>query len=71
MSQNKGHFCYGCDEFFHNTDPRTTEHKGCKGNKSLGVCIDSLEFGEYHYYNLKDKTKQELINIIYKLDNKQ
>lgn len=41
----------------------------CKtiGKKSLGICVDSKEFGEYHPYNLEDKSKWELIEIIQKL----
>lgn len=63
--ENKGHFCYGCDEHFHDSNPSTVYHKGCKGTKSLGACIDRKEFGEYHPYNLEeDKTKWELIQII-------
>ena len=42
---NKGHFCYGCNEYFHNSNPGTVDHKGCKGKKSLGVCIDRREIG--------------------------
>jgi len=69
MSKNKGHFCYGCDEYFHDTNPDITEHKDCKGNKSLGVCVDGKECGEFHYYNLRDKSKEELIEVISKLTN--
>jgi hypothetical protein len=65
--ESVGHFCYGCDEFFHDSNPTVTTHKGCKGKKSLGICVDSKEFGEYHPYNLEDKTKWELIQIIQKL----
>lgn len=66
---SKGHFCYGCDTYFHDSNPKITTHKGCKGNKKLGICVDSKEFGDYHYYNLKDKSKSELIDIIHELDN--
>lgn len=65
--ESKGHFCYGCNEYFH--DPRfgITTHKGCKGKKNLGICVDSKEWGEYHPYNLEEKSKWELIQIIQKL----
>jgi len=66
---SKGHFCYGCDGYFHDSNPKITTHKGCEGNKSLGICVDSKEFGKYHYYNLKDLSKSELIDIIHELDN--
>lgn len=66
--KTSGHFCYGCREFFHDTNPHITEHKNCKGNKSLGICVDGMECGEYHYLNLKDKSKNELIEIIQKLN---
>lgn len=73
MKNNKkdslGHFCYGCNKYFHDPNPKIIEHKNCEGNKSLGVCVDSKEFGEYHYYNLKYLSKSELIDIIHKLDN--
>lgn len=65
--ESKGHFCYGCNEFFHDSNPTVVVHKGCKGKKSLGICFDSKEFGEYHPYNLEDKSKWELIQIIQKL----
>jgi hypothetical protein len=63
-TENKGHFCYGCDEFFHDSNYAVTTHKGCKGQKSLGICVDSREFGELHPYNLENKSKWELISII-------
>jgi hypothetical protein len=67
--ESKGHFCYGCNEYFHDSNSLVITHKGCKGKKSLGVCVDSKEFGDYHPYNLEDKTKLELITIIHKLSN--
>jgi len=42
--ENKGHFCYGCNEYFHDSNPIVNTHKNCKGNKSLGICVDSREF---------------------------
>jgi len=55
--ESKGHFCYGCNEYFHDSRFGITTHKGCKGKKSLGICVDSKEFGEYHPYNLENKSK--------------
>ncbi len=66
--KSKGHFCYGCNEFFHDSNSTVTKHKGCKGKKSLGICVDSKEFGEYHPYNLENKSKWELIQIIQNLN---
>lgn len=68
--ENRGHFCYGCNEFFHDSNPYVHYHKGCKGKKSLGICVDSKEFGEYHIFNLEDKSKWGLIQIIQKLTKK-
>lgn len=65
--KNQGHFYYGCNEFFRDSNPTVTTHKGCKGKKSLGICVDSKEFDEYHSYNLENKSKWELIQIIQKL----
>lgn len=62
--ESKGHFCYGCNEYFHDINPNVTEHKRCKGQKSLGICVDSIEFGKFHRYNLEDMPKSELVNII-------
>jgi len=71
MSKPVGHFCYGCNEFFHDSNPDVVYHKGCKGKRSLGICVDSKEFGEYHYYNLRDKSKSELITMIQNLAEKE
>ena len=65
--ESKGHFCYGCNEHFHESNPNVTTHKGCKGKKTLGICVDSKEFGEFHPINLEQKSKWELIQIIQKL----
>lgn len=65
--QNKGHYCYGCEKYFHDSNPNVTTHKGCKGFKSLGICVDRKEFGKYHYENLRELSKQELINMIHEL----
>jgi hypothetical protein len=65
--ESKGHFCYGCNDYFHENNPCVVEHKDCKGNKSLGICVDKMEFGEYYIGNLVDKTKYQLIEIIEKL----
>ena len=61
------HFCYGCNQHFHDSNPGVTKHKGCKGKPSLGICVDSKEFGQYHPYNLEDKSKWELIQMIQEL----
>ena len=66
-SSGSGHFCYGCNQFFRDPNPTVISHKGCKGKKSLGICVDSKELGEYHPYNLEEKSKWELIQIIQKL----
>ena len=63
---SKGHFCYGCNTFFHDSNPYVRTHKGCKGNKSLGVCVDSKEFGEDYVGNLLELSKDELIKMILK-----
>ena len=55
--ESKGHFCYGCNEYFHDSRFGITTHKGCKGKKNLGICVDSKEWGEYHPYNLEEKSK--------------
>ncbi len=65
----EGHFCYGCREFFHDTDSNVIVHKGCKGQKDLGICVDSKEFGKYHYSNLTNKSKDELIEMIIELSS--
>jgi len=67
--ENIGHFCYGCNEYFHDTNPNIIEHKGCKGKKHLGICVDKKDFGKYHISNLEDKTKWELIEMIQTLTN--
>lgn len=56
MDENKGHFCYGCNEYFHESNPKLTIHKDCKGKKSLGVCVDKREFS--------DKEREKFINGI-------
>jgi hypothetical protein len=68
--ENPGHYCYDCDTFFRDSDPNVTKHKGCKTKKGLGICVDKKEFGKYHYFNLEDKSKGELIQIIQKLTEK-
>lgn len=45
----RGHYCYGCETFFHDSNPSVTTHKGCKGKKSLGICVDGKEFMKYPY----------------------
>ncbi len=69
VSKSKGHFCYGCNEYFHDKNLKITHHKGCKGQKSLGICVDSIEFGKYHEYNLENYSKKELVEIIQHLAN--
>jgi len=64
VAKSKGHFCYGCNEYFHDKNTRVTNHKDCKGHKSLGACVDSIEFGKYHENNLEGYSKNELIEII-------
>lgn len=44
VRQLSGHYCYGCNSFFHDSNPDVKEHKDCTGNKSLGICVDSSEF---------------------------
>jgi Ni,Fe-hydrogenase I small subunit len=44
--ESKGHFCYGCNEYFHDSQFGITTHKGCKGKKSLGICVDSKEYSQ-------------------------
>jgi Ni,Fe-hydrogenase I small subunit len=67
--ENTGHKCYGCNEFFHDTNPYVTSHKGCRGKKSLGICVDRKEFGEYYIGNLLELEKSELIQMVVKLTN--
>ena len=43
-NDNKGHFCYGCNEYFHDSNPLVKSHEDCKENKSLGICVDKKEF---------------------------
>ena len=62
--ENKGHFCYGCNKFFHDSNPYVTSHKGCKGKKSLGICVDGKEFGKYYLGNLLEMDRAELRKII-------
>lgn len=69
MSNNLGHFCYGCNEYFHDSNPHVITHKGCKGNKSIGICVDSREFGKYYYGNLRKLPKETLIQYILELTN--
>lgn len=64
MEGNKGHFCYGCDRFFHDSDPYVTKHKGCGSDKDLGICVDSREFGPYHPFNLEHRSKEELVRMV-------
>jgi hypothetical protein len=66
-STGPGHYCYGCKEFFHDSNMYVHTHKGCKGQKSLGICVDSKEFGKYHPYNLENKSNWDLIQIIQEL----
>ena len=44
--KNKGHYCYGCDEFFHDSNPNVSTHINCKGTPSSGICVDGKEFEE-------------------------
>lgn len=50
VKQLSGHYCYGCNSFFHDSNPDVKEHEGCTGNKNLGICVDSTEFN----YGWKD-----------------
>lgn len=61
---NKGHFCYACRQFFHDSDPYIKNHKGCSSDKDLGVCVDSREFGPYHPLNLERNSKDELMEMV-------
>jgi hypothetical protein len=61
------HYCYDCKEYFNDSNHSVKKHKGCKTPKGFGICVDSKEFGEYHPYNLEEKSKWELIQIIQKL----
>ena len=63
---SKGHFCYGCNTFFHDSNPYVKTHKGCTGNKSIGICVDRMEFGEDYVGNLLELSKDELIKMILK-----
>jgi hypothetical protein len=45
----RGHYCYGCETTFHDSNPNITEHKGCKGKKHLGICVDGTEFLKFPY----------------------
>ena len=47
--KSQGHYCYDCETFFHDSNPNVTEHKGCKGNKSLGICVDGKEFIKFPF----------------------
>lgn len=62
-----GHFCYDCNQFFHDTNPFVQKHKKCQTPKGMGICVDSKEFGKYHISNLLEKDKSELIKIIQEL----
>jgi hypothetical protein len=42
-----GHFCYACEEYFHDLNPLVKEHVGCLASnyrQVLGICADSREF---------------------------
>lgn len=58
--KSKGHFCYGCDEFFHDSNPNVSTHSNCKKNPSLGICVDAKEFEEesvdFNKINIDDLT---------------
>jgi hypothetical protein len=58
-----GHKCYGCGEYFRDSNPNVVSHKGCK-SPNLGICVDRKEFGKYHYENLRELSKQELIVMV-------
>ena len=44
--ENKGHFCYNCNEFFHDSNSKVIKHINCKQNRGLGICVDSKEFNK-------------------------
>lgn len=41
---SKGHFCYCCNKYFHDPNPKVKSHKGCTNKGNLGICVDSREF---------------------------
>lgn len=48
--ENKGHFCYSCNEYFHDSNPNVKSHNGCKGEsilKDFGICVDKREFNNF------------------------
>ena len=70
INDGKGHYCYDCDEFFHDSNPYVIKHKGCKTKRGLGICVDRKEFGQYYEGNLREMSKEELIQTILKLTAK-
>ena len=51
MKNNK-HYCYSCEEFFEDSNPNITKHKGCKHpERDWGVCVNSKQFK----YPIKNK----------------
>ena len=71
FTPNKGHYCYGCESHFRDTNPNVKSHKGCKGKKSFGICVDRREFGEYDPMNIKRLSLVEIINIKSRLQGKK
>ena len=43
-ARTKGHFCYCCNKYFHDPNPKVKSHKGCQNKGTLGICVDSREF---------------------------
>lgn len=64
--EKKGHYCYGCEEYFHDSNSDVREHKDCKGRKEFGICVDKKEFGEFYVGNLAEKNKQDLVEMVLK-----
>lgn len=67
--ETKGHFCYNCNQYFHDSDINVAVdgHKDCISKSNLGICVDRREFGEFYIGNLREKSVDELIEIIQKL----
>lgn len=43
----RGHYCYACDEYFHDPNPLVREHVGCQASnyrQVMGICVDASEF---------------------------
>lgn len=64
--EKNGHYCYGCEEYFHDSNPEVKEHKDCKGRKEFGICLDNTEFDEFYVGNLEVRSKVELIEMVKK-----